>query len=116
MGANPNPNAPITNVGQPRYPSIQWYASRGAFQDGSGTESRSWCLNDKPTLEQLLAVQEHFGLPSPALVEKDWYVVKALAAIAAAGTAPFRSIFGEAPDFQTAMATLQLLAQHLQQG
>jgi hypothetical protein len=73
-------------------------------------------LNDKPTLEQLLAVQEHFGLPSPALVEKDWYVVKALAAIVAAGTAPFRSIFGEAPDFQTAMATLQLLAQHLQQG
>ena len=25
-------------------------------------------------------------------------------------------VYGEAPDFQTAMATLQLLAQHLQQG
>jgi hypothetical protein len=31
----------------------------------------------------LRSVQEHFGLPSPALVEKDFYVVKALAAIAA---------------------------------
>lgn len=51
-------------------------------------------MNDKPSLEQLLAVQEHFGLPSPALVEKDWYVVKALAAIAAAETPPFRLIFG----------------------
>jgi hypothetical protein len=37
-------------------------------------------LNDRPTLEQLLEIQQHFGLPSPALVEKDWYVVKALAA------------------------------------
>jgi hypothetical protein len=45
-------------------------------------------LNDKPTLEQLLAVQEHFGLPSPALVEKDWYVVKALAAICASMQTP----------------------------
>jgi predicted nucleotidyltransferase component of viral defense system len=31
----------------------------------------------------LRSVQEYFGLPSPALVEKDFYVVKALAAIAA---------------------------------
>ena len=31
----------------------------------------------------LRSVQEHFGLPSPALVERDFYVVKALAAIAA---------------------------------
>ena len=30
----------------------------------------------------LRSVQEHFGLPNPALVEKDFYVVKALAAIA----------------------------------
>jgi hypothetical protein len=46
----------------------------------------SWCLSDKPTLEELLEVQEYFGLPGPALVEKDWYVVKALAAIAAVDT------------------------------
>src|ERR1700691_3481781 len=31
----------------------------------------------------LRSVQEHFGLPNPALVEKDFHVVKALAAIAA---------------------------------
>jgi len=41
-------------------------------------------LSDRPTLEELLEVQEHFGLPGPALVEKDWYVVKALVAIAVA--------------------------------
>jgi predicted nucleotidyltransferase component of viral defense system len=51
-------------------------------------------LYDKLTLKELLEVREHFGLPSPALVEKDWYVVKALAAIAAANTAPFSLVFG----------------------
>jgi predicted nucleotidyltransferase component of viral defense system len=51
-------------------------------------------LSDKPSVQELLEVQEHFGLPSPALVEKDWYVVKALAAINQAETAPFRLVFG----------------------
>jgi predicted nucleotidyltransferase component of viral defense system len=51
-------------------------------------------LSDRPTLEQLLEVQEHFGLPGPALVEKDWHVVKALAAIAAVDTGGFRLVFG----------------------
>ena len=51
-------------------------------------------MNDRPTLEELLEVQEHFGLPGPALVEKDWYVVKALAAIAAVDTGDFRLVFG----------------------
>jgi predicted nucleotidyltransferase component of viral defense system len=51
-------------------------------------------LSNRPTLEQLLEVQEHFGLPGPALVEKDWYVVKALAAIAAVDTGDFRLVFG----------------------
>ncbi len=51
-------------------------------------------MNDRPTLQQLLEIQQHFGLPSTALVEKDWHVVKALAAIAATDTAPFRLIFG----------------------
>src|ERR1017187_5566420 len=54
----------------------------------------SWCLNDKPSLQDLLEVQKHFGLPSPALVEKDWHVVKALGAITSAATAPFRLVFG----------------------
>lgn len=51
-------------------------------------------MSDKPSLQDLLEIQEHFGLPSPALVEKDWHVVKALAAIAAADTKPFRLVFG----------------------
>jgi hypothetical protein len=51
-------------------------------------------LSDKPTLQDLLEVQQHFGLPSPALVEKDWHVIKALAAITAVDTAPFRLVFG----------------------
>jgi predicted nucleotidyltransferase component of viral defense system len=55
---------------------------------------RSLCLSDRPTLEQLLEVQEHFGLPGPALVEKDWYVIKALAAVAAVDTGGFRLVFG----------------------
>jgi hypothetical protein len=45
-------------------------------------------------LRELLEVQAYFGLPSPALVEKDFYVVKALAAIAAVDTAPLRLVFG----------------------
>ncbi len=45
-------------------------------------------------LRELLEVQAHFGLPSPALVEKDLHVVKALAKIAALDTAPLRLVFG----------------------
>jgi hypothetical protein len=51
-------------------------------------------LNDKPTLQEVLEIQEHFRLPSPALVEKDWHVIKALAAIAAANKEPFQLVFG----------------------
>ena len=51
-------------------------------------------MNDKPSLREILEVQEHFGLPSPALVEKDWYVVRALSATLATSTAPFRLVFG----------------------
>lgn len=38
-------------------------------------------MNDKPDQQTILEVQEYFSLPSPALVEKDWFVVRALAAI-----------------------------------
>src|SRR6266478_985375 len=55
---------------------------------------RSLCLSAKPTLEELLEVQEHFGLPSPALVEKDWHVVKALAAITSVDPGELRLVFG----------------------
>jgi hypothetical protein len=51
-------------------------------------------LPNNPSLQDLLEVQKHFDLPSPALVEKDWYVVKALAAINAIDAKPFRLVFG----------------------
>jgi predicted nucleotidyltransferase component of viral defense system len=54
---------------------------------------RSWCLPDNPSLQDLLEVQKHFDLPSPVLVEKDWYVVRALAAINTADVKPFRLVF-----------------------
>ncbi len=41
-------------------------------------ENRRLFLTDKPTLQELLEVQGFYDLPSPALVEKDGYVVKAL--------------------------------------
>ena len=51
-------------------------------------------MNDKPTLQELLEVQSYFGLPSAALVKKDWYFVKAMAAITAAKIDPLRLVFG----------------------
>jgi hypothetical protein len=50
-------------------------------------------LRDKPSLRDLLEVQKHFDLPSPILIEKDWYVVRALAAINSAEVKPFRLVF-----------------------
>jgi hypothetical protein len=50
-------------------------------------------LRDKPSLQDLLEIQKHFDLPSPILVEKDWYVVRALAAINSAEVKPFRLVF-----------------------
>jgi predicted nucleotidyltransferase component of viral defense system len=51
-------------------------------------------LSDRPTLEQVLEVQEYFGLPSPTLVEKDWHAIRALAALAAVNPGEFRLVFG----------------------
>lgn len=48
---------------------------------------------DKPSLQGLLEVQRHCDLPSPILVEKDWQVVRALAAINTADVKPFRLVF-----------------------
>jgi len=39
------------------------------------------------------AAQEHFGFLRPAPIEKDWHVTRALVAILAIDTAPFRLIF-----------------------
>lgn len=51
-------------------------------------------MNVDLTLETLLEVRAHLGLPRVALVEKDYYVTKALAAIAALDTNPFTLVFG----------------------
>ena len=51
-------------------------------------------MSAEPTLEELLEVQAHFGLPSPALVEKDFYVVRALTAITAIEMEGLRLVFG----------------------
>jgi predicted nucleotidyltransferase component of viral defense system len=51
-------------------------------------------LSERPTLQELLEVQDYFKLPSPALVEKDWHVVRALAAVAAVDAGNFRLVFG----------------------
>ena len=50
-------------------------------------------MRDNPSLQDPLEVQRHFDLPTPVLVEKDWYVVRALAAINAADVNPFRLVF-----------------------
>lgn len=50
-------------------------------------------MQGSPSLQELLEVQRHFNLPSPVLVEKDWYVVRALAAINVADVRPFRLVF-----------------------
>ena len=56
--------------------------------------TRSLCLSAEPTLRDLIEVQAYFGLPSPALVEKDFHVVRALAAIAGIDASPLRLVFG----------------------
>jgi hypothetical protein len=47
---------------------------------------RSASLNDEITLQDPLEVQQYFGLSSPTLVEKDYYLVKARPALAAIDT------------------------------
>ena len=39
------------------------------------------------------AVQDHFGLSQTAAVEKDWHVIRALRAITAVDSDPFRLVF-----------------------
>jgi hypothetical protein len=48
--------------------------------------------DNKPALQDLVEVRRLFRLPDEALVEKDWFVVKALAAIGAADKGPFQLI------------------------
>lgn len=50
-------------------------------------------MSDEPRLQDFLDAQAHFRLPSLALVQKDWHVVRTMQAIAATDAAPFRLIF-----------------------
>ena len=50
-------------------------------------------MSDRPTFEELIEVRRQFNLPHEALVEKDWLVVRALAAIGAADKGPFQIVF-----------------------
>jgi hypothetical protein len=55
-------------------------------------------IADRPALQDLTEVRRQLRLPDEALVEKDWFVVKALAAIAAADKGPFRLESPRAPN------------------
>jgi predicted nucleotidyltransferase component of viral defense system len=65
------------------------------------------------TAADLRAVQEHFGFLRPAPIEKDWYVVKALAAIAAADTAPFQLVFGGGTALSRAHGLLRRMSEDI---
>lgn len=51
-------------------------------------------MNGKPSADELIDVRDHFGLPSAALVEKDWLVARALAAIVSVDAGECRLVFG----------------------
>lgn len=51
-------------------------------------------MNADLSIRELMEVQAYFNLPSPVLVEKDYYVIKALTAIGRIDTEPFRLVFG----------------------
>jgi hypothetical protein len=63
----------------------------------------------------LRSVQEHFGLPSPALVEKDLYVLKALAAIAAIDmqALALRLVFGGGTALSRAHRLIQRMSEDI---
>jgi hypothetical protein len=55
-------------------------------------------LPDKPTLDEFIEVQRRFRLREPAHAEKDWYVVKALAAVAATDKGPLKLVSSMSSD------------------
>jgi len=70
-------------------------------------------LTDNPTLQELLSVQEHFGFPRPALVEKDFYVVKALAAIMAVDMSPFVLVFAGGTSLSRAHGVIRRMSEDI---
>jgi predicted nucleotidyltransferase component of viral defense system len=59
----------------------------------------------------LRSAQAHFGLPNPAVIEKDLYVVKALSAIAAIDPAPLRLVFGGGTALSRAHRLIQRMSE-----
>lgn len=51
-------------------------------------------MSAEPSLSDFLEVQNFLGLPSPALVEKDWHVVRALAVLRNVDSGNARLVFG----------------------
>ncbi len=51
-------------------------------------------IENNPTLQEFSEVREHFKLPRLPLVEKDWHVIKALAAMIGTNTTPLQLVFG----------------------
>jgi len=70
-------------------------------------------LSDDLSIEDILETQAFFRLPSPALVEKDFYVVRALRAIAATETAPLRFVFGGGTALGRAHRLLQRMSEDI---
>lgn len=70
-------------------------------------------MNGKPDRQTLLEVQEYFGLPSAALVEKDWHVVQALAAIHDATSDGLTLAFGGGTALGRAYGLLQRMSEDI---
>lgn len=70
-------------------------------------------MNGKPERQTLLEVQDDFDLPSPALVEKDWHVVKALAAIPDAASDGLTLAFGGGTALGRAYGLLQRMSEDI---
>ena len=70
-------------------------------------------MKGKPERQTLLEVQDYFNLPSPALVEKDWHVVQALAAIGDATSDGLTLAFGGGTALGRAYGLLQRMSEDI---
>ena len=70
-------------------------------------------MKNRPERQALLDVQEYFSLPSAALVEKDWHVVQALAAIHDAASDGLTLAFGGGTALGRAYGLLQRMSEDI---
>ncbi len=70
-------------------------------------------MNGRPDRTTLLEVQEFFNLPSPTLVEKDWHVVQALAAISGAASDGLTLVFGGGTSLGRAYGLLSRMSEDI---